>query len=33
MDFGCSRQMTGSSRWFFSLDLVIGKEYITFGDK
>jgi hypothetical protein len=25
--------MTGSSKWFSSLDPVIGKEYITFGDK
>jgi hypothetical protein len=33
MDFICSRHMTGSSKWFSSLNLVIGKEYITFGDK
>jgi hypothetical protein len=33
MDSGCSRHMTKSSKWFSSLDLVIGKEYITFGDK
>jgi hypothetical protein len=33
MDSGCSRHMTGSSKWFSSLDPVIGKEYITFGDK
>jgi hypothetical protein len=33
MDFGCSHHMTGSSKYFSSLDPVIGKEYITFGDK
>jgi hypothetical protein len=33
MDSECSRHMTGSSKWFSSLDLVNGKEYITFGDK
>ena len=33
MDSGYSRHMTGSSKWFSSLDPVIGKEYITFGDK
>ena len=33
MDFICSRHMTGSSKWFSSLNPVIGKEYITFGDK
>jgi hypothetical protein len=33
LDSGCSRHMTGSSKWFSSLDPVIGKEYITFGDK
>jgi hypothetical protein len=33
MDSGCSRHMTGNSKWFSSLDPVIGKEYITFGDK
>jgi hypothetical protein len=33
MDSGCSRHMTGSSKWFSSLDPVTGKEYITFGDK
>eukprot|EP00267_Zea_mays_P043388 XP_020395469.1 uncharacterized protein LOC103629069 [Zea mays] len=33
MDSGCSRHTTGSSKWFSSLDLVISKEYITFGDK
>jgi hypothetical protein len=25
--------MTGIKKWFFSLDPVIGKKYITFGDK
>jgi hypothetical protein len=25
--------MTGRKKWFCSLDPVIGKEYITFGDK
>ena len=33
MDSGYSRHMTRSSKWFSSLDPVIGKEYITFGDK
>jgi hypothetical protein len=33
MDSGYSRHMTESSKWFSSLDPVIGKEYITFGDK
>jgi hypothetical protein len=33
MDFGYLHQMTGSSRWFSSLDPMIGKEYIKFGDK
>jgi hypothetical protein len=33
MDFGCSRNMIRSKKWFFSLDPVIGKEYITFRDK
>jgi hypothetical protein len=33
MDSGCSCHMTGSSKWFSSLDPMIGKEYITFGDK
>jgi transposase InsO family protein len=32
MDFGCSHHMTESSKWFSSLDPMIGKEYITFGD-
>jgi hypothetical protein len=30
MDSGCLRHMTESSKWFSSLDPVIGKEYITF---
>jgi hypothetical protein len=33
MDFGCSHHMTRSKNWFSSLNPVIGKEYITFGDK
>jgi hypothetical protein len=33
MDSGCSRHMIGNSKWFSSLDPMIGKEYITFGDK
>jgi hypothetical protein len=33
MDFGCSRHMTRSKNWFSSLYPVIGKEYITSGDK
>jgi hypothetical protein len=33
MDFGCLHHMTESNKWFSSLDPVIGKEYITFGDK
>jgi hypothetical protein len=33
MDSVCSRHMTRSSKWFSSLDPMIGKEYITFGDK
>jgi len=32
VDSGCSRHMTGSSRWFSSLTPVMHKEYITFGD-
>jgi hypothetical protein len=32
IDFGCLRHMTGSSKWFFSLDPVQCKEYITFED-
>jgi hypothetical protein len=32
MDSGCSRHMTRSSKWFSSLDPMISKEYITFGD-
>jgi hypothetical protein len=33
MDSGCSRHMTGSKKWFSSVDPVIGTEYITFEDK
>ena len=33
MDSGCSRHMTGQHRWFSSLTLTSGKDYITFGDK
>jgi hypothetical protein len=32
IDSGCSRHMTGDRRWFFSLTLVMTKEYITSGD-
>jgi hypothetical protein len=32
IDFGYSRHMTESSKWFSSLDPVQCKEYITFGD-
>ena len=32
VDSGCSRHMTGSSKWFSSLDPMQYKEYITFGD-
>jgi hypothetical protein len=32
MDFGYSCHMTRSTRWFSNLDLMIGKEYITFVD-
>ncbi|WVZ97844.1 hypothetical protein U9M48_043353 [Paspalum notatum var. saurae] len=32
MDSGCSRHMTGRRKWFFSLNPVSTKEYITFGD-
>src|SRR5438128_9809792 len=32
IDFGCSRHMTGNTRWFSSLTPVMHKEYITFGD-
>ena len=31
-DSGCSLHMTGSSKWFSSLEPVSCKEYITFGD-
>jgi hypothetical protein len=33
MESGYSHYMTGSSKWFPSLDPVIGKEYITIKDK
>jgi hypothetical protein len=33
MDSSCSHHTTGRKKWFSSLDPVIGKEYITFGDK
>jgi hypothetical protein len=33
MDSSCSCHMTESNKWFSSLDPVIGKAYITFGDK
>src|SRR5579859_4036297 len=32
IDSGCSRHMTGDSRWFSSLTPMMHKEYITFGD-
>ena len=32
MDSGCSRHMTGYSKWFSSLTPVTTQEYITFGD-
>jgi hypothetical protein len=32
MDSGCSRHMTRHSRWFSSLNPMMKKEYITFGD-
>jgi hypothetical protein len=32
IDSGCSRHMTGRSKWFSSLDPVQCNEYITFGD-
>ena len=33
VDSGCSRHMTGHSKWLSSLNPVKFKEYITFGDK
>jgi hypothetical protein len=33
MDSGCSCHMTGSKKMVLSLYPMIGKEYITFGDK
>src|SRR6266498_3359901 len=32
IDSGCSRHMTGNTRWFTNLTPVMHKEYITFGD-
>lgn len=32
VDSGCSRHMTGDSRWFSSLARAPGDETITFGD-
>lgn len=32
MDFGCSHHMTENIRWLSSLDPMIKKEYITFGE-
>lgn len=32
VDSGCSRHMTGNSNWFSSLNPMMSKEYITFGD-
>jgi hypothetical protein len=32
VDFGYLRHMTGSNKWFFGFDPMIGKEYITFED-
>jgi hypothetical protein len=32
MDFGCSRHMTGSKKWFSSLTPLLHKECVTFGD-
>jgi hypothetical protein len=32
IDFGFTRYVIGSSKWFSSLDPVQYKEYITFGD-
>jgi hypothetical protein len=33
MDSNYLLHMTGSSKWFFFLDPMIGKEYMTFRDK
>ena len=33
MDSGCSCHMTGSNKWFSSLNPMNAKEYITFRDK
>ena len=32
IDSGCSRHMTGKSKWFSSLDPIRTKEHIVFGD-
>jgi hypothetical protein len=32
IDYGCSRHMTESLKWFSRLDPVQCKEYITFGN-
>jgi hypothetical protein len=32
MDFNCSHHMTGNIIWLSSLDPMIKKEYITFGE-
>jgi hypothetical protein len=32
MDFGCSRHMIGSQKWFSNLTPLSHKEYVTFGD-
>jgi hypothetical protein len=32
MDSNCSRHMTESKKWFFSLTPLSHKEYVTFGD-
>jgi hypothetical protein len=32
IDSSCSRHITGSSKWFSSLDHMKCKEYITFKD-
>jgi hypothetical protein len=33
MDSGCLGHMTGSNKWFSSLDPMISNEYIIFKDK
>jgi hypothetical protein len=32
MDSGCSRHMIGDKKWFSSLNPLLHKEYVTFGD-